>query len=560
MLAHAILSSDAKFSDKEIIVLLLQENERLTTENIALKARIKELETLVLRLSKQTSILQGQLKITQDQLKLAQVNQFGKKSEVAVKLIGDDNTATEDEKLSADEMETVCSYERKKREKNTRLIDTDKLARYKVYHDLLNKNCPDCGDLLDCFGEDSSDQLEILTELLYVIENIRKKYCCRKCNKVFMGEKSNTPIQKGLAGASLLKSIILNKYEYHIPLYRQSKIFSRKGIEILDNVMGRWVAQVGESLMPLLDALWTVAVTSNYLQVDESPAKVLKPEKKGYFWCYLAPVAKVVFYELTLTRSGDVAKDRLKDFKGSLQTDGYSGYNFAKKQENITKFCCLSHARRKFTDVVKISNNKDGYAALMLSKMAPLYEIERYAKDHNLSFRLRKKLRQKKAFPILKDIKRFLEKIKHEVPPNSKLGGAISYSLKRWKELTRYTRHGEVEIDTNSVENKMRPIALGRKNWLAVGNEITGNISALFYSLIGTCVMNNINPGIYLHYILTQLHALRRKEVDPFSLLPHLINPKILEEFEKEQLDLARKVLSQNTTKEDTPSQHDPPT
>lgn len=486
-----------------------------------------------------------------EQIKLLQAALFGKKSEKKAPLIGDDQT-TEKEAV---ETETVVSYERKKRKKNKRLIDTSKLPRYKLYHDLAERNCPNCCEALHCFGEALSEQLEILPEVLYVIEHIRKKYACRKCDTVFMGEKPSSPIPKGLAGASLIKEVILNKYEYHVPLYRQSKIFSRKGIQIPDNVMSRWVMQVGKGLMPLYDSLWEAMTASHYLQSDESPVKVLKPEKKGYFWCYLSPTSNLVFYELSLTRKGVVAEKRLKNYKGLLQTDGYSGYHAIKQREDITGFNCMTHARRKFNDVVKISKNKDGLAALALSKLSLLYEIESYARENKLTFRQRKKLRQKKAIPILKAFKKWLHEIRPKVPPKSKLAEAINYMLKRWRELLRYTRHGKMEIDTNLVENKMRSVALGRKNWLAVGHEASGKISALFYSLVGSCIMNGINPRVYMHYILTKIHDLRQQKIDPVDLLPNRIKREVLEQFEKEQILLAQKVLSQqalNTEKEIT--------
>ena len=226
-----------------------------------------------------------------------------------------------------------------------------------------------------------------------------------------------------------------------------------------------------------------------------------------------------------MTRSGENPDRRLKEFQGLLQTDGYSGYNGLRKKEVIINFGCWDHARRKFTEVVKINgNNKAGKAGEMLLHIAKLYDIEKDIKDFRAEDR--KLIRQKRSKPILDLILSKLQKI--QAPPQSALGKAVIYCLNQWPYLCRYVDYGEVEISNCWIENQIRPFALGRRNWLFVGNEQSANKSALLYSLIQTCKLNNINPRKYLVYVLNQAHKMRRNEIDPTSLLPQFINKDLL--------------------------------
>ena len=252
----------------------------------------------------------------------------------------------------------------------------------------------------------------------------------------------------------------------------------------------------------------------------------------------------MVAFEFSLTREGSVAAERLKTFNGLLQTDGYSGYNALRKRDGIVGFGCLSHVRRKFSEVVKISGDKHGIAAEMIDRMKPLYALEARLRESGANHRTRKRLRQKISRPILKEIHRWLRSIKNQVLPKSKLGHAISYTLKQWPYLIAYLRHGMAEIDTNYVENKIRDIALGKKNWLFIGNEDCGKIHALYYTLIISSIINDLNPRVYIHYILTKVHELRRGEIDPSSLLPDRIDIKKLEQFATEQIEFGKKMLS----------------
>jgi hypothetical protein len=305
----------------------------------------------------------------------------------------------------------------------------------------------------------------------------------------------------------------------------------------------------GDALTKVYDAIWVI-LKNRYLQVDETPVKVLETNKKGYVWAYFAPnVGKgLVAFEFSLTRKGSVAAERLKTFNGLLQTDGYKGYDALRKRDGIVGFGCISHVRRKFSEVVKISGDKEGIAAEMIERMKFLYALEARMREAGADHRTRKRLRQKIARPILKDIYKWLISIKNKVAPKSKLGTAIFYTLNQWPYLIAYLKHGMAEIDTNYVENKIRDIALGKKNWLFIGNEDCGKIHALWYTLIISAIINDLNPRVYIHYLLTKVHQLRRGEIDPISLLPDRINIKELEIFVKEQIEFGKKMLAEFNT------------
>lgn len=489
---------------------------------------------------KQIQILEEEINRLKEQLFLMQHRKFGKKSEshVGEPVISKDNQP----------LQNVQSYTRKKGAKlNGRLLDPSKLPRTVFYHELPEgeKTCKICNNILTTIGQDISEQLEVLPLRLYVAEHVRYKYACRSCNTIKMAPKEKSPIPKSLAGGSLLTEIIINKYQYHLPLYRQSKILSSYNALIPDNTLGQLIIQAGDGLLPILAAAWKVLLAANYLQVDESPVKILKPEKTGYLWIYFAPnIGKgLVMFELSLTRSGTIAANRLENFKGILQTDGYNGYKQLRVRKGITGVGCLSHARRKFVEVLKLTNNPKGIAAQMIEKLKPLYVLEKKLRALGVSFRIRKRLRQKQAWPILKTIYPWLKEQLRNTPPKSKLGLAIKYTLNQWPYLIAYLRHGSAEIDTNLVENQIRPTALGKRNWLFMGHKDSGKIHALWYSLVLSSMINGLNPRVYIHYLLSKIHDLRTGKITADNLLPHTIEREKLQEFSEQQLAIAKFVL-----------------
>lgn len=474
-----------------------------------------------------------------EQLRLAQLRQFGKKSEQAGEPVGN----------PAEKQVTVSAHTRKAGKKTRgRLLDTAGLPRYVFHHDLPEeeKNCAGCSKPLHLISKECAEQLEAVPLRVYVAEHMRYKYGCRTCQTIVMGRKAPAPLPKAIAGGTLLTEILVNKYQFHLPLYRQSKMLAGYQVTVPDNTLGNWVMQTGLGLMKLYDALWACILAHSYLQVDETPVKVQKPDKKGYMWTYYAPHlgGGVVAFEMSLTRSGQIAMDRLSVFKGLLQTDGYQGYQALRQRDDITGLGCITHARRKFSEVVKVTKNTSGIAAEAIERLKPLYALEKRMRDGELPFHTRKRLRQRIARPILKKFYGWIKQQAPKVPPKSTLGQAIQYTLRQWPYLIRYLRHGMAEIDTNGVENQIRDIAVGRKNWMHIGHKDSGKIHALFYSLVLTCVLNNLNPRVYLQYVISRLHDLRKGTVDPKMLLPHTIDREMLKKFSDEQIETGKKVLN----------------
>ena len=281
--------------------------------------------------------------------------------------------------------------------------------------------------------------------------------------------------------------------------------------------------------------------------MDETPVKLLDATSKGYLWVYfaphLAPGRGLVCIELKATRQGAVAEERLATFEGLLQTDGYSGYASLRKRKNITGFSCMTHARRKFSDVIKISNDHNGIAAEVIKKLQPLYELEAMMRHHKIPLRSRKRFRQQYAKPLLIGIHQWLVKIAPNILPKSKLANAVHYILNQWPYLINYVNHGMAEIDTNGVERQIRPMAIGRKNWLFMKNENTGKVHSTFYSLILSATLNNLNPRLYLHYLITKMHDIRRGILDPATLLPHVIKAEVLKTFHDQLIAEAKIIL-----------------
>lgn len=483
-------------------------------------------------------------------LQLQQERFFGKKSEASHSVLPSSPAAPDNstqEQTTSFKTTVVASHVRQVPPRGKRQWNSNVLPKYSIVHDLpdASKNCACCGLPMHVIGEDKSRQMEIIPVQYCMIEHIRLKYGCRSCESVSMAPKPAAPLPKAIAGASLLTDVILNKYQYHLPLYRQSKIMRSHGVTLSDKTLANWVMASGNTLLKIYEAMWVI-LQHRYLQVDETPVKVLETNKKGYVWAYFAPnVGKgLVVFEFSLTRAGQVASQRLKSFKGLLQTDGYSGYDSLRKRKGIVGFGCLAHARRKFSEVVKISGDKQGIATEMIERMKPLYALEARLREVGADHRTRKRLRQKIARPILKELHHWLRSIKYKVLPKSKLGKAIAYTLKQWPYLMAYLRHGMAEIDTNYVEHKIRDIALGKKNWLFMGNEPCGKIHALWYTLIISAIINDLNPRVYIHYLLTKVHELRRGKIDPLSLLPDRIDIKELERFASEQIEFGRKMLA----------------
>jgi transposase len=480
--------------------------------------------------SQKIAELEKQVTWFKHQFKLSSQRQFGKSSETSSSM----NLSMFDEKMAenskdadaASEKESI-TYTRKKKKSTGRRFDVSKFPKEQKIHDLEeSKKVCGCGSTLKKVGEDSSIQVDYIPETFKVIEHITLKYCCRECETIQSAKKPETAIPKCMATAGFIAEVIIKKYEQHLPLYRQSKIFERLGAVIPDNTLGNWVMRAADALTPFGQALRGQISQTKVLQSDDTKVKTLNPNKQGYFWGYHGcdPGNRFVFFEYSSSRSASVPNETLKNFTGILQTDGYSGYNNLRAMPSVISIGCWDHARRKFTDIIKVADkNKNGKAAQLLIPINSLYEIEREAKE--MSFEERKSHRQEYAKPILNFI--HAEILKIDAPPKSLLGVAVTYAKNQWPYLIKYIDHGEVPMSNCWMENQVRPFAVGRRNWMFVGTPESANKAALLYSLIQTCRMHGIDPRKYLEYVLNLSNAMRRNDISPTSLLPQFIDKSI---------------------------------
>lgn len=500
--------------------------------------RLDELETLVQAQSQQIEkLLQDYQKVQhyahwlEEQLKLNKQRLYGRSSEVtdALQLALFDEAECEPLPSADDDTgnERILVTQQRAKKHRGRKIDTSRLPRERCVHDLpADEKICGCGCVMEKIGEDVTEQIDYIPAVFKIIEHVTPKYVCRPCNQIKAASKpESSPIPKSMATAGLIAEVIIEKYEHHLPLYRQEKIFLQYGAEIPANTLGNWVMQGAEVLSPLGDILFNQINKISVLQADETPVKVLKPDKQGYFWGFHScdPGNRFIVFEFSLSRAARVANQRLKNFQGTLQTDGYSGYNELRRRTGIIAIGCWDHARRKFVEVIKVSHSDQGMAGKLLALINRLYEVERSAKE--LSAQQRRQLRQEHSRSVLDEI--YALAVTVNAPPKSGLGGAITYLLNNRIYLCEYVNHGEAEMTNCWIENQIRPFALGRRNWLFLGNEVSANKAALLYSLIQTCKMNQINPRDYLTYVLKQVHKMRRKQVDPISLLPQFIDKNL---------------------------------
>jgi transposase len=375
-------------------------------------------------------------------------------------------------------------------------------------------------------GEEITEILEYKPGKLYVERYIRNKYALPQEQGIVIGNLPSLPIPRGNAGAGLLAHLIISKYVDHLPFYRQVQQFKRQGVMLAESTINDWFSSACKLLSPLYEELKKKVLSTSYLMADETPIPVLTEDKpgsthKGFLWVYYSPIARQVLFDYRPSRSGEAPKSQLQNFRGLLQTDGYDAYKYFEHQQGITLLACMAHARRKFDEAI---NNDKVRAEQMLKMMHELYAIERRARDGGLSYEQRRVMRQEESLPVLTAIETWLKENLQQVLPKSAIGKAIAYTLTLWPRLLRYAAHGEAEIDNNLIENSIRPVAIGRKNYMFAGSHHGAERAAMMYSLLGTCKQNNIEPFTWLKEVLTRLpdHSIQRLE----ELLPqNLIIP-----------------------------------
>jgi transposase len=368
-------------------------------------------------------------------------------------------------------------------------------------------------------GEDVTELIAIAPQRFYVKKIIRPKYARANKEGIAIAELPSRPVQGGKVDVSFLVTILMDKYLDHLPLHRQLKRYERLGIKISDSTIGDWAAEGMKLLEYLYIELIKVVKEGKYLQADETRIQVLDKLLKGkthrgYYWVYHDVASGLVLYDYDPGRGKSPPQTFLSEYNGVIQVDGYGVYeNLGNK--NITIACCMAHARRYFFDA--LSDNKIG-AEWMLEKIKALYAIEDQARKENLDHERRKQLRQEQSIPVLEEMEKWLkEKIQGE-PPSLPLSKAMSYMLKRWDKLCYFTKDGRIEIDNNLVENSIRPIALGRKNYLFAGSHESARRAGIMYSFLTCCKKNGYDPYTWLTETLSKIPDMKPSEIH--TLLP----------------------------------------
>ena len=359
-------------------------------------------------------------------------------------------------------------------------------------------------------GEEVTEILEWMPGELFVKQYIRPKYVVpvsETNTTIITASLPNRIVEKSMAGEGLMTQIIADKYVYHIPFHRQSQHYQRLGVTIPQSTMCSSAALILDQLLTLYEFHKTRVLASYYLHADETTIRVLDRDKpgathQGYYWLYHNSKEKIVLFDYRKGRSREGPNDILKDFKGFLQTDGYVAYEDFEKREGITVLNCMAHARRKFVDALQNDKNRCEH---VLTLFQELYAIERKAKQEALSAEAILALRQEKSVPVLKELREWMIAEYPKVLPSSVIGKAIAYSLKRWEKLCVYATDGRLCIDNNPVENEVRPVAIGRKNYLFAGSHDAAQRAAMIYSLLATCRLHNINPYEWLKDVLIRM-------------------------------------------------------
>ena len=392
------------------------------------------------------------------------------------------------------------------------------LPRLETIHEPAACDCATCGAALVKIGEHVSEKLDVEPMRFFVRRDVHPQYACRTCETIVAEPVAPSILDRGLAAPGLLAHVAIQKYTDHLPLYRQEAIFARHGLAIGRTTLAEWIGVIGQRLQPLVDALRTKLLQAPVLHADETPVAQLDPgagkTRRTYLFAYRSSGQKpIVVFDHCQSRAGKHAAAFLGDWKGALMVDDYAGYK-ALFGQNITELACWAHARRKFFDAHKASGHP--LAAEALRRIGELYAIE--AKLRDLDDDTRGVERQRHLGPWLAAFKAWLDAARTDTLGHSGVRQAIDYTLKRWNALARIVDDGAWPIDNNPIENAIRPIALGRKNWLFAGSETAARRAAAIMSLIATAKANGLEPHAWLTDTLTRLPT--TKDRDIASLLP----------------------------------------
>lgn len=381
---------------------------------------------------------------------------------------------------------------------------------------------------MTCIGQEVTEELDIIPQRLFVRRFIRPKYV-DKANgaSIIIADVPNRALPKCQAAPGLLAQILVDKFVYHLPIYRQRERFKQEQIDLPASTIDSWQRLSANLLDPLYACLKSRVLQQGYLQVDETPIRVLDKKKKGkshrgYHWVYHSPIEKVVLFDYRQGRGREGPAEMLQDFKGYMQTDGYTVYEQFGQSGAIRLIYCWAHARRYFE---KALNENRQAAEVVLLKIQQLYEVERRLREEKRSAQEIHEIRLDESLPILNELGKWLAQNNKHFVPKSLMGKACAYTMKRWDGLLAYLYDGQLQIDNNLIENTIRPNALGRKNYLFCGSHEGAQRAAMMYSFTGTCKLNGVNPLDWLKHVLEKIadHPINRIH----ELLPQNFPKKI---------------------------------
>lgn len=506
-------------------------NASLNIQNICLRT---ELESLQDKNRSLTEMLQH----LEEEVKLLRAKRFGKSSEKLNKKLDDLEFCIEDTEVTLVAEGIITEVEEKEsREDQTtgkktakRLKLPDHLEREEVIIPAPSI-CDSCGGTeFRKISDDVSEVLEYIPASFKVIRNVRPRCACINCERIVQAYAPGNAIDKGKAGPGMLAHVIIQKYCDHLPLYRQSQIYAREGLDLSRSTMAGWAGQIAQLLKPLVDELRHNIFSSTHIHGDDTPVKVLSPGAKktkiGRIWTYVrdgrgygdkTPPAVCYFY--SPDRKGERILEHLAGFKGTLHADAYAGYDKVYSICEITEAGCWSHTRRYFHDVTIVSDNAV-IALGALERIGKLYDIERLIRGSSAEERLRVRREQSKG--IVEELFTYFNKYYDKLPRKSRTAKAIAYALNNQKALMSFLEDGKVEIDNNPAERSLRTIAVGRKNWNFAGSDQGGETAANFYSLIETAKLNKLNPELYLRKLLSVIqdhNSSKLTELLPWNII-----------------------------------------